>query len=393
MSAMSEAQTLTRKIRKSDGTAAVQEMPRHWSLAPAALPGAESAVPYPARAWHTRARLQHLPAWREHLQQLSHHDSEFTYDPGHEYEEDWTTDPDYRTDRVRLYHYNNEGFLIVPHGSFHSWFIGLVVKTLCLVLGHRVCKEPDLHHEASVSRKLGQFTKAGEPRTLRAPDVAVMPSSWTLPEARERTVEERIIRLDEGDPTPEMVLEVVSRSNDDKDFDDNMALYAALGIPEYVIADTGEFSGAPSLWLYHLDGWKNSYRMAERGQSITACGTRMRIMDAPMEGNVPVFQCQDANGQWHDHESDTALRERADMALDMLRRALATEAPAAADRIAAHWAEAGLPADVADRILDVAAKPQAWQTILGIPAADPAAREPCTSGKQVPKEPPVLPPN
>ena len=118
-----------------------------------------------------------LPAWQEHLQRLSHRDPDYTYDPGHEYEPDWTTDADYKQDGVRLYRYNNEGHLIMPHGSFHSRFIDLVLQTLCLVLGRRVCREPDLHYPAWMGKELKQFTESGEPRKRRSPDIAVMPAS------------------------------------------------------------------------------------------------------------------------------------------------------------------------------------------------------------------------
>ena len=87
--------------------------------------------------------MQVWPAWQAHLQSLSHHDPDHVYDPGHEHEEDWTTDPTYCRDGVRLYRFDREGFLL-PLGSFHSRFIDLVLQPLCLVLGHRVCREPDL---------------------------------------------------------------------------------------------------------------------------------------------------------------------------------------------------------------------------------------------------------
>ena len=361
---------------------------QHWSLTPAALPGTDVAAPYPARAWHTRTRLRHLPAWRARLQRLPHHDPDYVYDPGHEYEAVWTTDPHYKQDGVRLYQYDDEGFLTMPHGSFHGKLVELLLETLCLVLGHRVCKVPDLHHAAQVSERLGQFTAADEPRTLRVPDLAVMPPSWTLPAARERTVAERIIRLDRGDPTPEMVLEIVSKSNRDKDFNENLDLYAALGIPEYLVVDTGEFSNIPNLWLYRLHETDRDYRLAESARTVTACGIPMRLQDAETPGNAPVFQCRDAHGRWRDHEGDIALRERMgermDMALGQLRRVLAATDPTAADRIAAHWTRVGVPAAVADRVLDIAARPRDWQTILGIPDDDDTAP---AAGTPAPKEP------
>ena len=84
------------------------------ALAPDAHAEAQGAPPtgawcrLPGRDWIPRppirtrlahaARLQVLPAWQERLKLLSHHDPEYAYDPGHEYQEDWTTDADYRRD-------------------------------------------------------------------------------------------------------------------------------------------------------------------------------------------------------------------------------------------------------------------------------------------------------
>ena len=134
---------------------------------------------YVARAWRTRVRWQVWPAWQE----------------------DWTTDPTCRIDGVRLYRFDREGFPIPP-GSFRSRFIDLVLQTLCLVLGRRVCREPDLHYPSWQGEDLGLLTQGGEPRKLVVPGLAVMPPSWTLAEARERTVQERIIRVDGDDPAP-----------------------------------------------------------------------------------------------------------------------------------------------------------------------------------------------
>ncbi len=93
-----------------------------------------------------------------------------------------------------------------------------------VVLGRRMCREPDLHYPSRLGKDLGLLTQGGEPRKLAVPDPVVMPPSWTLTEARERTVDERIICMDENDPAPELVVEVVSRSTEAKDFEDNLSL-------------------------------------------------------------------------------------------------------------------------------------------------------------------------
>ena len=367
---MSEAQALIHEGREPSSTATARDAsPQHWSLAPSTVPGAQTVIPYWDRAWRTQARLDVLQDWHEHLRRLSHYDPEFHYDPEHEYEADWTTDADYQEDGVRLYRYSDEGVLVMPHGSFHSWLIHLMVRTLCLVLGHRVCREPDLHYPDGVSEDLEQLTASGEPRTRRAPDVAVMPESWTLREARERTVAERIIRLDRGDPAPELVFEVLSRTNDSKDFHDNLDLYAALGIPEYIIVDSGEFSDAPCMWLFRLDDKESAYRMVERGTSLTACGTDMRIIDAPVDGDVPVFQCRDANGNWQDHEGHIAQKERMAERMTTVLNMLELLLPQDMRRdvvagLGEYWEQTGMPEDAKEIAAAIVRDPQSWRSLL-----------------------------
>ncbi len=369
---MSEVQTLPHEEREPSAVATARDAPQHWSLAPSAQPGAQTTVPYLDRAWRTQARLQVLPAWREHLQRLSHYGPEFPYDPGHEYESDWTTDADYREDDVHLYRYGDEGVLVRSHGSFHSRLVHLTVRTLCLALGHRVCFAPDLHCPDGVGEDLEQLTASGEPRTRRALDVAVLPESWTLREARERTVAERIIRLDRGDPAPELVFEVLLRTHDRKDFHDNLKLYAALGIPEYIIVDSGEFSDAPCMWQFRLDDQEPAYRMVDRGTTLTACGTGMRIIDAPVDGNVPVFQCRDANGHWQDHEGHIAQRGRMATVLGLLELLLPQDMRnEVVAGLGAHWEQTGLPENAKEIAAAIVRKPEAWRTQL----VEPQGRE------------------
>jgi hypothetical protein len=376
---MSAAKAPIGEAQQQAADTASQDASPHWSLAPSAWPGAETPVSYPARAWRTRARLQVWPAWQAHLQALPHHDPDYIYDPGHEYEEDWTTDPAYRRDGVRLYQFDREGFLMPP-GSFHSRFIDLLLQTLCLVLGRRVCREPDLHFPARLGEDLGLWTQGGEPRRLAVPDLAVMPPSWTLTEARERTVDERIIHMDGDDPAPELVVEVVSRSTAAKDFEDNLALYAALGIPEYLLVETGEFKATPTLWLFRRAARDGAYHMAESGLAVTACGTPMRLRPAAVPGNVPVLQCRDPETrQWHDHEGSIERRgeRRGEVhtALQLLEAVLPSLSPTDRERIEVAWQAAGVPADTVPRILALQAEPDRWRELLDTPFAPEAANE------------------
>ena len=182
-------------------------------------------------------------------------------------------------------------------------------------------------------------------------------------------VAERIIRLDRGDPAPELVIEVLSHTNDSKDFDENLELYAALGIPEYIIVDSGEFSDAPCMWLFRLDDQAPAYRMVDRGTTLTACGISMRIIDAPVDGNVPVFQCRDANGHWQDHEGHIVQKElqkeRMATVLNMLELMLPQDMRSeVVDGLGAHWEQTGMPADAQEIAAAIVRDPQTWRTLL-----------------------------
>ena len=340
---------------------------RHWSLEPAARPGSEVPAPPAARAWCTRARLGHLDAWRTSLQQLSHYDPDYLYDPGYEYESDWTTDPDYRVDGVRRYGYNGEGFLS-PTGSFHNPFMVLMLWSLCEALGHRVAREPDLYFSTSISETLDWRTEEGHLRYMVSPDLAVMPPSWTLPEPRERTSDERIIRLDAGDPSPEMLVEILSPSTGYVDLGDKMALYAALGVAEYLLVEPGDHLRDSNMWLFRLHP-EDGYLPAGDGSQpfVDACGVSLRLHRPDLK-DTPVLQWLDtATGRWRYYEDDLKREGATEANLRFLDRILPDLSPSDRQRIEAHWLQTGVPDDVADRILDAGQRPDAWQAILRIP--------------------------
>ena len=47
-------------------------------------------------------RLEHLAAWRHDLETLEHFDPDYPYDVAHEYDYDWTTDPDYGAEGIHF---------------------------------------------------------------------------------------------------------------------------------------------------------------------------------------------------------------------------------------------------------------------------------------------------
>ena len=74
-------------------------------------------------------------------------------------------------------------------------------------------------------------------------------------------------------------MEVVSPSTEAKDFEDNLSLHAALGIPEYLLVDTGEFKTEPHMWLFRRAETDGACHVAE-------CGLPMRLRPAAVPGNV-----------------------------------------------------------------------------------------------------------
>ena len=55
-----------------------------------------------SRMHRTAARLNDLAGWYRALRDLPHFDPAYPYDPAHEYEADWISDPDYTEDARRL---------------------------------------------------------------------------------------------------------------------------------------------------------------------------------------------------------------------------------------------------------------------------------------------------
>ena len=351
---------------------------RHWSLNPATEPGSNVAAAPIAREWRTRARLQHLDAWQALLQGLPHYNPDYLYDPGCEYEINWTTDPHYRVDGVRRYEYTEDGCLS-PLGSLHAPLILRMLRVLCAALGHRVCREPDLYFLPTIGKDLGLTTEAGQPRYMVSPDLVVMPPSWTLAVARERTEEERIIHLDHDDPTPELVVEVLSKSTRLHDLQDKLALYAVLGIAEDLVVDPGGLQQVPSRWLFRKSN--GAYTLAEDSDTphhtfrvCGARGTQVRLTHVDQIG-VPVFQWLDPNtDQWRDPAGDLRLEGHLKGQMATLINLLGKMLPGLTEQdiqyTEYHWLQNGLPDNAEDLLLEAARKPAQWRTILKIPATN-----------------------
>ncbi len=324
------------------------------------------------------ARLAHPALWRAGLVRLSHYAPDYEYDVAHEYERDWTTDPDYGAEGVKLLDYDEDGF-VSPNATRHGSLIALIVQALRDVLGNRVANEPELHFHQRIGEILGLLTGERKGKKQVVPDLAVLPPELAWPADMERGKRGRVLHLERGDPVPELVTEVLSPTSEKRDFEDKMALYAALGIAEYLVIESGEppdpFQGEPeippAIWLYRLES-SGVYRLvADSSESFRICGTLVRLLQ-PEAGKMPVFQWWDENQElWRDPAGD---RERRGFRLGALRNSLKFLDAVLPDLsredrnlIEAHWLAVGPPEDVADRILTAGQRPDEWHTLLGIP--------------------------
>ena len=342
-------------------------------------------------------RIQHPAAWRAHLATLPHYDPDYVYDEGHEYEDEWTTDPDYCWDGNHLHWcvFDEEGFLMPPP-SEHRALIEAGKDILDDVLEPgRILDEPDYHYPEALGRAAGLRTEGGAVQTKVQPDLAVLPEGWDdgqLPKSR-------VLRVDVDHPVPELIVEIASPSTAARDRGGKRELYRALGVREYLILDPGRPDGGDlparpaRLTLYRLrDG---DYVQADGGQDSASspsgtdgaaevlepvhsevCGTSLRLLRLEPEARVSFQWYEPATGRWRDRVTDQAAallasraEGRVEALLQLLERALPEAAyPGAVARVAQHWAANGLPADVEARVLAIAVEPNHWRDHLRVPA-------------------------
>ena len=325
------------------------------------------------KAW----RRDHPAAWRAQLERLAHFEPAYRYDPAHEYTADWTTDPDYGADGVHRLDYDEDGFVSPPHHR-HTPFLMALLNVLTDLLGNRVEHEAELHFPARAS---------GQSQVL--PDLMVLPPEFELPAETERGKEGRIVRLDKGHPLPELVAEIVSPTSEVRDLEDKLALYAALGITEYLVCHPGDLPdpeagdpGSPAeLRLFQLqpDG---AYRLAMGAATCFSrvCGTQVRLWQPDVRRMARFQWWDEAQGRWRDPAADTeytrevelrqtrteSLKEGlAETTIAALHAFLTNKLPASdRDHIAAHWREYGPPTDAMERIQAVLQTPSEWRSLL-----------------------------
>ncbi len=345
----------------------------------------DSAAARLARIRRTSTRLKNPAAWQETLEMLPHYESDYPYDPAHEYERDWTTDPDYAAG-VQLIEFDQDGFLS-PTTSRHTPLFGYLLKTLCDGYGNRVTHELEFHFPTRTSQALGRLTAAMEPKNRVVPDLAVLAESYTLPEGVERSSRSRLLDTEAGHPVPDLVVEVVSRTSKDRDYEDKMSLYAALGISEYLLIEPGEpadeFDDGTlgCLLLFRLDENSGIYEPVSDIDDpyIEAAGLRLRMVHVGPSAEPCVQWWDPDQHRWRDHAGDRELvakEQGFEQGIEQgeLKKtvafldALCPDLPVSAHKqIESHWQEHGLPDGIETRIVELSANPSHWRTILDVP--------------------------
>ena len=418
------------------------------------------------RGVRTEWKLAHVAAWREHIRSLEHYDPGYRYDITHEYEADWTTDPDYGPG-IALFPFNEDDFVGRQHDRHHR-------------LQLEVCDSLNDSHKRQSRRLVSVkdlelfFKSSFHFKSKVKPDVTVRAVA-DIPTDRDEEDALYSIHTERGEAAPLLVVEITSPDSTRlQDLREKKALYAELGIAEYVVLDSPVKNAPYALRAFVLqaDGRYGEAVLGCDADSIPnyhsaalGCPLRLQQPDAPPAGPddpeppAPRLQWWDASAtRWCDIRTDEEYRlarsearlarsearlarseaeqletavatlrvlaaaadprevrrveefwrahgipdgprvaglvqaavsgaadwrslrraalehadgtPRSDRALDMLRNALAAD-PAAVERIAAHWAAHGPPADAAVRTLAVAERPLEWQAILDIPDDGP----------------------
>ncbi len=371
-------------------------------------PDADPVMTREARAARTAWRLQNLDEWLRGLETLVYYDPEYAYDVVHEYEDDWTTDPDHAGDGIHFYEFDEDGVL-EPTDDRRTLLEGAMLITLRKLLGNRAESQGRLYFGGEVAAWLKLLTRGGNQSSYVKPDLMVFPSAYALSADAHRDRRDCSLRLHEGAPPPELVVEILSVSSVVRDYGVKAQLYAALGVAEYWVCDVGGIRGPDSpveLSVFRLDVDRLYAAVPATGQPngsgapsdspaywSDVCSAPVRLHPGAYE---PRFQWWDARqGRWRDtvtdaqDERDRIQREsraeglaeglaegraegvtmgEAKMAIAALNALLSNHLHSGyRDQIAVHWREAGPPSDVMDRILQVQQEPNEWRSLLEIP--------------------------
>ena len=337
-----------------------------------------------SRRWRVGMRLLWPDVWQDHLRRLPHYDPAYAYDELYEYEEDWTTDPNYGGRVDTALEYNKDGFA-VSAGSRHQDIITFLKWVLSTFLGARVVREPELYIPVAISETLELYTESGRLKDMYKPDLLVLPNA--LEPGRERTRREHEVRMDKGHPAPLLAIEVLSDTSMIRDSGEKHAVYEALGIREYLLVDPGEAPDPddpetedrePALSLFRLSPDGTAYRSADHENPLHICGVGVRLVETDA-GQAPfpiVLQWWDPDaGVWREPVGDTWRGGRAEGLAagekNVLLRVLNSHLPnlTAADRaeVAKAWEQGVDIDDALERIQKAGATPAEWRAVLGVP--------------------------
>ena len=387
----------------------------------------DAAMTRMAREQRIAWRLEHMDEWRHDLETLAHFDPDYPYDVAHEYDYDWTTDPDYGAEGIHFSEFEEDGVLI-DDDSRPGRLQEHMLDTARARIGRRTLTEAIYVFLPQQVEHLKLTTRQGSPVDRVKPDLVVMPSEADLLEANDRRPG-RTARLD--DPVPELVLEVLSKTTAMRDLDDKRRLYETLGVAEYLVYDLGgkRWSDSPrELLMYRLVA--GTYEAVGPLKKISASepdtvwsdvfDTYIRFLPDVREETEefrglpeghrpsPRFQWYDPEeSRWRDTETDAehernrivqerdqAAQERdqaaneRDRVVALLHQLLPAELPGdLRARIIARWQEDGPPADAIDRILTVREAPEAWRTLLLPDESDKDRGPDCAVSPREPRTP------
>ena len=376
-------------------------------------PDADPTMTREAREERIAWRLEHLDEWQRDLESLAHYDPGYAYDVVHEYDVDWTTDPDYGPMGIHLFEFDEDGVLYSDDDRPQA--IELYMRdTARDRVGYRVVYQTRYGFVPEIAERVGLRTRQGRPSNTVKPDLIVMPSEEDLDPSR--FPEDGQPRPD--DAVPELVLEILSESTAVRDQEGKRRLYEYLGVREYLLYDLGgkRWDDSPrELLVYRLEG--DVYRQVPSDPGLSEPQAQafwsdvfdayIRMLPDPQEDTEefrrlpagrrppPLFQWRDAvQGRWRDRATDERDRirqagraeERLEATIDTMREFLGPElADVHLDRIELIWRRDGPPADALRRVRDTLRAPSEWRSLLlpDDPDDDRAAgREPPTNGRQ-----------
>ncbi len=334
-----------------------------------------------ARAERAAWRRAHRAAWWRELEALYHFDPVFIYDPGHEYDQESTTDPDYDAEGLHFLEYDEDG-VVSPLEKRARKVQERGADTASAMLADQDLEgdyERLIRFRPETVRRANRASGDNHPEGKGVrPDMLVR-AAMSVSE-REQFMPDGVLRLDLGAPVPPLVLEVVSAGSAHRDLHYKMHLYAAARVAEYLVYDLGgkRLAGSPrELLMFRLQG-ENYQQDPVAGEYWSdVFGTRVRFQSDARERDQesygvpeeerspPRFQWWDGEQKrWRDPETD-AEHEQTEKDVALLHLSLSEVLSSAIlGRIEAAWHRHGAPANLLRRIEAVRQTPSEWSSLL-----------------------------